>query len=69
MDDDETLEVLKSVARSKRPRPETHELRCPTCGGDIELADGRLWCVDNSYHGTEGGPGGFASLLELSLKK
>jgi hypothetical protein len=65
--DQRTLSTL--VALSRRP-PTTRDLCCPTCGGDITLGGGRLWCGTTERHGTTPGDMsiGFGELAELAVK-
>jgi hypothetical protein len=43
----QTLARLVGVARQ---RPVMRALCCPTCGGDITLAGGLLWCSTTERH-------------------
>jgi len=52
-----TLPTLISIARTK---PVAKELACPTCGGDIELEAGLLWCRNQRHV--------FERLAELAVK-
>ena len=64
---DPTLGTLVAVSRR---RPVAKDLCCPTCGGSITLAGGRLWCGTTERHGTQDGTeqgAGFGRLAELAV--
>jgi hypothetical protein len=64
---DPTLGTLVAISR-RRQQPTA--LCCPTCGGAITLAGGRLWCGTTERHGTTGDAGqssGFGRLAELAV--
>ncbi|HEY3500725.1 MAG TPA: hypothetical protein VGK73_38805 [Polyangiaceae bacterium] len=68
--DRETLRRLRAASRGKPKarKPKSHRLRCPDCGGDIELRDRRYHCL--GAPGNEhppGSPTSFGSLVELAI--
>lgn len=58
MTDADTLGTLIRVSRNYRVK--RRELCCPSCGGDVVLRDGRLWC---------GCGESFGELRELGVKR